>query len=212
MPPILAGFCWMSAARMWSSAAAYPRVIARPAEPVRIPGVAPSCDSHPRHMTHGDSADVLIVGGGSAAAVLAARLAEDASRTVLLLEAGHAYALDAIPRRSARCVTGGRPQHDWGYTSRGNDPQPEVPIPRGKVLGDSSSVNAADPVPAIAKWPPTAPKDGAMRSVVDSVGAVKCIERPRVVDASIIPEVPSTATNLTVIMLAEKIFERAYGR
>jgi len=51
-----------------------------------------------------------------------------------------------------------------------------------------------------------------MRSVVDSVGAVKCIERPRVVDASIIPEVPSTATNLTVIMLAEKIFERAHGR
>jgi choline dehydrogenase-like flavoprotein len=30
------------------------------------------------------------------------------------------------------------------------------------------------------------------------------------VDASIIPEVPSTVTNLTVIMLAERIFHRAY--
>jgi choline dehydrogenase len=48
-------------------------------------------------------------------------------------------------------------------------------------------------------------------SVVDSVGAVKGVEQLRVVDASIIPEVPSTATNLTVIMIAERIFERVYG-
>jgi choline dehydrogenase len=47
-------------------------------------------------------------------------------------------------------------------------------------------------------------------SVVDSVGAVMGVERLRVVDASIIPEVPSTVTNLTVIMLAERIFQRAY--
>lgn len=31
------------------------------------------------------------------------------------------------------------------------------------------------------------------------------------VDASIIPEVPSATTNLTVIMLAERIFQRAYA-
>jgi choline dehydrogenase len=48
-------------------------------------------------------------------------------------------------------------------------------------------------------------------SVVDSVGAVKGFERLRVVDASIIPEVPSTVTNLTVILIAERIFERAYS-
>jgi choline dehydrogenase len=47
-------------------------------------------------------------------------------------------------------------------------------------------------------------------AVVDSVGAVKGIERLRVVDASIIPEVPSTVTNLTVIMIAEQIFRRVY--
>ena len=34
----------------------------------------------------------------------------------------------------------------------------------------------------------------------------------RVVDASIIPEAPSATSNMTVIMLAEHIYQRAYAR
>ena len=43
-------------------------------------------------------------------------------------------------------------------------------------------------------------------AVVDSAGAVKGRSGLRVIDASIIPEIPSAPTNLTVIMLAERIF------
>ena len=102
------------------------------------------------------SADVLIVGGGSAGAVLAARLSEDSSRTVLLLEAGPAYALDEIPSGLLDANHVADPEHDWGYTARANDHQLGVPTPRGKALGGSSSVNAAVAIRArpsdLAKW------------------------------------------------------------
>jgi len=48
-------------------------------------------------------------------------------------------------------------------------------------------------------------------AVVDSVGAVKGVSGLRVADASIIPEIPSATTNVTVIMLAERIYQRVYA-
>jgi choline dehydrogenase-like flavoprotein len=76
-------------------------------------------------------ADVVVAGGGWAGATLAARLSQDPSRHVVLLEAGQALAPDEVSNL-------------------------------------------------------------------------------RIVDASIIPRIPSTVTNLTTIMLAERIFSRAY--
>jgi choline dehydrogenase len=49
-------------------------------------------------------------------------------------------------------------------------------------------------------------------AVVDWVGAVRGIERLRVVDAAILPEIPSTPTNVTVIMAAERIASHVAGR
>jgi choline dehydrogenase len=59
----------------------------------------------------------------------------------------------------------------------------------------------------------TAPMGGSGDpwAVVDSVGAVKGVSGLRVADVSIIPEVPSSTTNVTVIMLAERIYQRVYA-
>ena len=89
--------------------------------------------------------DYVIVGGGAAGCVLAARLSEDPSTRVLVLEAGRPdYLFDLyIHMPAALSFPIGNRLYDWKYES---EPEPNmhgrrIYHARGKVLGGSSSIN-----------------------------------------------------------------------
>ena len=87
--------------------------------------------------------DYIIVGAGSAGCVLANRLSEDPGKKVLLLEAGgkdDSFWIN-IPVGFSKLLN--NPKYNWNFAT-----QPEtnvkgrsIPIPRGKTLGGSSSIN-----------------------------------------------------------------------
>jgi choline dehydrogenase-like flavoprotein len=87
--------------------------------------------------------DYLIVGGGSAGCVLAARLSEDPDTRVLLLEAGPPDASDFVQIPAAWSALF-RSEYDWDHSTVW---EPElhnrrIYLPRGRMLGGSSSLNA----------------------------------------------------------------------
>ena len=87
--------------------------------------------------------DYIVVGAGSAGCVLAARLSEDPSTRVLLLEAGGNDTNPWIHIPVGYFKTMHNPATDWRYRT---EPEPSLngrslDWPRGKVLGGSSSIN-----------------------------------------------------------------------
>ena len=88
--------------------------------------------------------DYIIIGGGSAGCVLAARLSEDPSVKVCLLESGPADKSVLIHCPAGLALLAKNGEANWGFET-----VPQAGLngrrgyqPRGKVLGGSSSVNA----------------------------------------------------------------------
>jgi len=85
----------------------------------------------------------VVIGAGSAGAIVAARLSEDPNVTVALIEAGGSDRSLFIRMPTALSIPMNMPKYNWGYES---NPEPFVnnrrlDCPRGKVLGGSSSIN-----------------------------------------------------------------------
>lgn len=123
---------------------------------------------------------------GRQSAIVASRWAAVAARLRVLLD------VDVRPTRASGPTSGSARRAV--PSGRGDDGEA---LRTNIVANINAYLHPTSSVPMGAESDPTA--------VVDAWGKVRGIEGLRVVDASIIPEIPSSTTNVTTIMVAERI-------
>lgn len=121
----------------------------------------------------------------------------------------------AEPRDRRRLLEGVKLSRKFGKTRPFAD-LVEREIAPGPTVQDDTTLMAAirSTLDTYQHATSTAPMGGAQdaSAVVDWLGAVRGVEGLRVIDASIFPEIPSTPSNVTVIMAAEHIAARLIAR
>ncbi|KAJ6783689.1 hypothetical protein PWT90_08047 [Aphanocladium album] len=100
----------------------------------------------------GDRFDFIVVGGGTAGNIVAARLAENPKASILVVEAGIGSSKDNEEIRTpGRAMDIRGSEYDWAYKTtmvkRDDYERIEKPNTRGKALGGSSSLNYFSWVP-----------------------------------------------------------------
>jgi choline dehydrogenase len=88
-------------------------------------------------------ADYIIIGSGSAGCALAYRLSESGKNSVIVIEAGGSDSSPVIQMPAALSYPMNSTRYDWGYLSEPekNLNSRRLVVPRGKVIGGSSSIN-----------------------------------------------------------------------